>query len=144
MLGTTIQRAAICITAPVCRLHPSAPTNGKSVATESGRRGKVNSIHLAKLPNTGRAGRRLLSSTAEGKAILDRVNALVNFQGNSNNILPNDFFSVPLPQNFWGMNPSSFDITTLNGYNCSACGRFTTQILEPCINLANRDTFSSA
>jgi hypothetical protein len=31
-------------------------------------------------------------------------------------VLPVNFFRVPLPQNFWSMQPQSFDITTVQGY----------------------------
>jgi hypothetical protein len=44
----------------------------------------------------------------------DQVNALL-IQSRVNNILPLDFFSIPVPPGFASTTPNSFDITTLEG-----------------------------
>jgi hypothetical protein len=57
-----------------------------------------------------------LSTTAAGAAVLNQINAMVNAQRNAAGVLPLNFFTVPLPNNFYGTSTSSFDITTLSGY----------------------------
>ena len=63
-----------------------------------------------------RANNQPLAATAAGTALLGQINTMVNAQKNAAGVLPVNFFSVPLPQNFWGLQPQSFDITTLPGY----------------------------
>ena len=46
--------------------------------------------------------------------------------------LPLDFFHVPLPQGFATRDPLTFDIRTLEGFNCIASGRRTTRTSERC------------
>ncbi|HXN23542.1 MAG TPA: hypothetical protein VOA41_12450 [Candidatus Dormibacteraeota bacterium] len=46
----------------------------------------------------------------------DQVIRMVDAQRNAKGVLPDDFYSISLPQNFWGKPPVSFDITTLDGY----------------------------
>lgn len=57
-----------------------------------------------------------LSATAAGTTALNNINAMVNAQKNSLGVLPTNFFSIPLPQNFFGQQAPSYDITTLNGF----------------------------
>ena len=33
-----------------------------------------------------------------------------------NNVLPANFYTIPLPKNFFGTGANAYDITTLNGY----------------------------
>ena len=63
-----------------------------------------------------RANSQPLAATVAGTAMLAQINAMVNAQKNAAGVLPVNFFSVPLPQNFWGTQPQSFDITSLQGY----------------------------
>jgi hypothetical protein len=42
--------------------------------------------------------------------------ANVNSYRNAAGVLPNDFYSVPLPANFWSTAANKFDITTIQGY----------------------------
>jgi len=56
------------------------------------------------------------SSTAAGTALYNQIVANVNSYRNSAGVLPNDFFTTPLPANFYGTAANSFDITTTQGY----------------------------
>jgi len=56
------------------------------------------------------------TATAAGTTIYNNVVAMVNGQKTASGALPANFFSVPLGSNFYGKNPNSFDITTLQGY----------------------------
>jgi hypothetical protein len=55
-------------------------------------------------------------TTTAGVALYNQIVAMVNAQKNSAGVLPANFFSIPLPANFYGKQPNSFDITTLQGY----------------------------
>ena len=55
-------------------------------------------------------------STAAGTALYNQIVGMVNAQKNLSGALPANFFTVPLPQNFYGKAANSYDITTLNGY----------------------------
>ena len=57
-----------------------------------------------------------LQSTPAGAALLAQSNAQVNAAKNAKNVLPVDFFTAPLPPNFFGKNANNFDITTLDGF----------------------------
>jgi hypothetical protein len=57
-----------------------------------------------------------LAGTVSGGALLAQINNMVATQRNAAGVLPNDFFSMPLPADFWGHAATSYDITTLNGY----------------------------
>jgi hypothetical protein len=57
-----------------------------------------------------------LAAGDAGNALLSQINAMVATQRNAAGVLPVNFFTTPLPQNFWGLQPANFDITTLNGY----------------------------
>jgi hypothetical protein len=63
-----------------------------------------------------RANSQPLSTTAGGAALISQINAMVNAQKNAAGVLPVNFFSVALPQNFFGLQPQNFDITTVNGF----------------------------
>ena len=41
---------------------------------------------------------------------------MVNSQKNAAGVLPANFFNIPLPANFYGTQPSGYNITTLQGY----------------------------
>jgi hypothetical protein len=41
---------------------------------------------------------------------------MVNSFKNAAGVLPTSFFSVPLAQNFYGSQPASFDIRTIDGF----------------------------
>jgi hypothetical protein len=56
------------------------------------------------------------STTTAGAALLNQINANVNAQKNAAGVLPINFFSVPLPQNFYGKAAASYDITTIDGF----------------------------
>ncbi len=56
-----------------------------------------------------------LTAGDAGNAILTSINNMVNSQKNAAGVLPANFFSIPLPANFYGTQPS-YDITTLQGY----------------------------
>ena len=55
-------------------------------------------------------------STATGAALYNQVVGMVNAQKNANGVLPADFYRTQLPANFYAKQPSSFDITNLQGY----------------------------
>jgi hypothetical protein len=62
------------------------------------------------------ANNQPLASTPEGTALLTQVNNMVNSQKNTAGVLPLNFFTMPLPANFWAKQAGTFDITTLNGF----------------------------
>jgi hypothetical protein len=62
------------------------------------------------------ANNQPLSSTTAGTALLNQINTMVNSYKNAAGILPTNFFSVPLAQNFFGKQPANFDITTIDGF----------------------------
>ena len=51
-----------------------------------------------------------------GNVLYNQIVNMVNAQKNAAGVLPANFFTIPLPTNFYGRAPNSFDITTLNGY----------------------------
>jgi hypothetical protein len=55
-------------------------------------------------------------NTAAGAAIYNNIVAMVNAQKTPAGALPADFFRMPLGQNFYGKQATSYDITTLTGY----------------------------
>jgi len=57
-----------------------------------------------------------LQSTAAGASIYNNIVAMVNAQKTAAGALPANFFSVPLPANFYGVNANAYDLTTLQGY----------------------------
>jgi hypothetical protein len=62
------------------------------------------------------ANNQPLQSTAAGAAIYNGIVSMVNAQKTSGGALPANFYTVPLPANFYGVQANSYDITTLNGY----------------------------
>lgn len=61
------------------------------------------------------ANNQPLASTSPGADLLNQINANVN-AARVNGVLPANFFSIPIPKNFYGTPASAFDITTLSGY----------------------------
>ena len=63
-----------------------------------------------------------LQSTPAGLALFTQINNMVrsyniNPAGQAQTMmLPNDFFTVPLPNGLWSLNANSFDIRTVNGW----------------------------
>jgi hypothetical protein len=65
-----------------------------------------------------------LSNTAAGQAILGQIRTMINAlrlppragQSAGNGALPNNFFSIPVPQGFATTNPLTYDIRTLDGF----------------------------
>jgi len=62
------------------------------------------------------ANNQPLYATAAGAAIYNGVISMVNAQKTAAGALPANFYSIPLPANFWGQAANSFDITTVQGY----------------------------
>jgi hypothetical protein len=62
------------------------------------------------------ANSKPLQGTTDGNALLSQINATINGFRNASGVLPTNFFTVPLPANFWAANANSFDITTPQGY----------------------------
>jgi hypothetical protein len=56
-----------------------------------------------------------LAATTQGTANLAAINALLNSQKNTAGVLPTNFFSTPVPSDFWKLQPGNFDITTVQG-----------------------------
>jgi len=56
------------------------------------------------------------TTTPAGTTIYNNVVAMVNAQKNASGVLPANFFNIPLPTGFYGKQPNTFDITTLQGY----------------------------
>ncbi|HLJ17146.1 MAG TPA: carboxypeptidase-like regulatory domain-containing protein [Bryobacteraceae bacterium] len=63
-------------------------------------------------------GQPAYNSTAgtPGNVLYNQIVNMVNAQKNASGALPANFFSIPLPQNFWAKAANSYDITTLQGY----------------------------
>ncbi|HEY2016510.1 MAG TPA: carboxypeptidase-like regulatory domain-containing protein [Bryobacteraceae bacterium] len=55
-------------------------------------------------------------STPAGTALYNQIVANVNAQKNAGGVLPANFFSIPLPPDFYGKQANSYDITTVQGY----------------------------
>jgi hypothetical protein len=62
------------------------------------------------------ANNQPLQSTTAGAAIYNGIVNMVNAQKTSAGALPANFFTTPLPSNFYGTNANAYDITTLQGY----------------------------
>jgi len=61
------------------------------------------------------ANNQPLYSTAAGVTLYNQIVANVNAQ-KVNGVLPANFFTTPLPNNFYGTAANSFNITTTQGY----------------------------
>ena len=72
-------------------------------------------LTAAEYDTWARANNQPLSTTTTGTAQFNSILAMVNSQ-KTNNVLPTNFFSVPLGRNFYGTPANSYDITTLSGY----------------------------
>ena len=62
------------------------------------------------------ANNQPLQSTTAGAAIYNGIVNMVNAQKTTGGALPANFFTIPLPANFYGKPATSYDITTLQGY----------------------------
>jgi hypothetical protein len=56
------------------------------------------------------------TGTDAGAQTFNSVVSMVNSQKNAQGALPANFYSMPLPQNFYGKAANTYDITTLQGY----------------------------
>ncbi len=57
-----------------------------------------------------------LQSTTAGAAVYNGIVNMVNAQKTTQGALPANFYTLPLPANFYGKAANSYDITTLQGY----------------------------
>jgi hypothetical protein len=57
-----------------------------------------------------------LATGDAGNLALTNINNMVNAQKNAAGVLPANFFNIPLPANFFGKQPTAYDITTVQGY----------------------------
>jgi hypothetical protein len=57
-----------------------------------------------------------LYATTAGAAIYNGIVNMINAQKTAGGALPANFYSVPLPANFYGTAANSYNITTLQGY----------------------------
>ncbi len=73
-------------------------------------------LSTASYNNWATANSQPLSTTTAGTALYNQILAMVNAQKNSIGVLPANFYTIPLPTGFYGKQPSSYDITTLQGY----------------------------
>jgi hypothetical protein len=65
------------------------------------------------------ANNQPLAATPGGMAQLNQINAMVNQYragGTAAGALPLNFFTIPLPANFWGTQAGAFNLTTLDGF----------------------------
>jgi hypothetical protein len=62
------------------------------------------------------ANNQPLAATTAGTALLGTINANINTYKNAAGVLPANFFSTPVGDNFWGKQPANFDITTAQGF----------------------------
>lgn len=62
------------------------------------------------------ANNQPLYATTAGAAVYNQIIANVNSFKNASSALPANFFSIPLPANFYGHAATSYDITTIQGY----------------------------
>jgi hypothetical protein len=62
------------------------------------------------------ANNQPLQSTTAGAAIYNGIVNMVNAQKTAGGALPANFFTLPLPANFYGTPANSYNITTLQGY----------------------------
>ena len=63
-------------------------------------------------------GQPAYNSTAgtPGNVLYNQIVGMVNAQKNSAGALPANFYSFPLPADFWAKQPNSYDIRTVDGY----------------------------
>ena len=96
---------------PIFKTYPNAQNGTDIFSQPSG-----NSISAAEYATWAAANGKPASTTPEGVALLAQSNAVVNAYRNSAGALPVDFFTIPLPANFYGKTANSFDITTVDGF----------------------------
>ena len=102
-----------------CIANPSAPnTTGCTAATAQ----RSSVISAAEYDTWANFNSRPLSSTAEGQAILGQIRSMVNAlrlpprPGQTSGALPDNFFSIQVPDLFATTNSLSRNITTLEGF----------------------------
>ena len=61
------------------------------------------------------ANNQPLAATSEGAALLTQINSNVN-TAKINGVLPTNFFTRKLPNNFYGTPASTFDLRTIDGF----------------------------
>jgi hypothetical protein len=96
---------------PVFKNYPNVGNGTDIFSQPSG-----NNISATEYNTWATANGKPASTTTAGAALLAQSNAVVNAFRNSANALPTDFFTVPLPANFWGATANQFDITTAQGF----------------------------
>jgi hypothetical protein len=62
------------------------------------------------------ANNQPLYSTTAGAAVYNQIIANVNAQKTAGGGLPTNFYTIPLPANFYGTQANSYNITTIQGY----------------------------
>ena len=102
-----------------CLANPSAPdTAGCTAATAQ----RSSVISAAEYNTWAMFNNRPLSTTAEGQAILGQIRTMVNAvrlpprPGQTSGALPDNFYSIQVPEGFATANSLSRNITTLEGF----------------------------
>ena len=62
------------------------------------------------------ANNQPLFATTAGAALYNQIVANVNTNKSAAGVLPTNFFTIPLPANFYGAAANSYDIRTTQGY----------------------------
>lgn len=62
------------------------------------------------------ANGRPAASTAQGQAAISGIYNMIHSYENPTGVLPNNFYSLPLPQGFAQKAATAYDITTLQGF----------------------------
>jgi hypothetical protein len=96
---------------PVFRVYPNNAGGTDFMGAPS-----TAALTAADYDTWARANNQPLSTTSAGTAQLASINTMVNAQKNATGVLPTNFFSIPLPQNFYGKALGDFNITTLEGF----------------------------
>jgi outer membrane receptor protein involved in Fe transport len=105
---------------PVFRVGPnqtftdfmSAPNAGTIIGAEFNTWARANSQPTLNLDANG----RITDTAGQALAIYNGIVNMVNQNRNASGVLPNDFFTMPLPASFHDTPPNTFDIRTLTGY----------------------------
>ncbi|HWB85324.1 MAG TPA: carboxypeptidase regulatory-like domain-containing protein [Bryobacteraceae bacterium] len=95
---------------PVFRVYPNNAGGVDLMGAPS-----TGTLSTAQYNSWASANGQPASTTTAGLAQYNQIVANVN-SFRVNNVLPANFFSVPLPANFWGTAANSFDIRTTEGY----------------------------
>jgi hypothetical protein len=99
--------------------HPTfGPIASNSGGSDFGGAPSTAALSTAQYNAWATANSQPLAQTAndQGNMQLTAINNMVNSQKNASNVLPANFFTIPLPANFFGTQANSFNITTLQGY----------------------------